>query len=57
MIHKSLILDSFQKIPKYELVANSFIRQALSSKHQIIDIFERVFFRHTSAIFPHVARL
>ncbi len=29
---------------------------SLSSKHQIIDIFERVFFRHTSAIFPHVAR-
>ncbi len=29
----------------------------LSSKHQIIDTFERVFFRHTSAIFRHVARL
>ena len=28
----------------------------LSSKHQIIDIFERVFFRHTPTIFRHVAR-
>ena len=28
----------------------------LLSERQIIDTFERVFFRHTSAIFRHVAR-
>ena len=50
------LLKEYEEALENDTLIEVDIDNELSGKHQIIDTFERVFFRHTSAIFRHVAR-